>query len=62
MSGSNVTRPTSPPYVGKELTALFHTQPLLTYSVYSIAALTTDSSCLSSKFQPPHEGLHKATF
>ena len=28
----------SPPYLGKQLTALFHTQPLLKYLVYSIAA------------------------
>ena len=26
-SGSNFTSPTSPPYVDKQLTALFHTQP-----------------------------------
>ena len=29
---------TSPPYLGKQLTVLFHTQPLLKYLVYSIAA------------------------
>ena len=32
-----IASPTSPPYVGKQLTALFHTQPLLKYLVYSIA-------------------------
>ena len=34
--------PTSPPYVGKQLTALFHTQPLLKYLVYGIAAPTVN--------------------
>ena len=33
-----IASPTSPPYVDKQLTALFHTQPLLKYFVYSIAA------------------------
>ena len=33
-----IASPTSPPYVSKQLTALFHTQPLLKYLVYSIAA------------------------
>ena len=31
--------PTSPLYVSTQLTALFHTQPLLTFLGYSIAAL-----------------------
>ena len=34
--------PTSPPYVGTQLTALFHTQPLLKCLVYSIAAQTVN--------------------
>ena len=34
--------PTSPPYVGKQLTVLFHTQPLLKCLVYSIAAPTVN--------------------
>jgi len=34
--------PTSPPYVGKQLTALFHTQPLLKYLVYNNAAPTVN--------------------
>ena len=33
-----IASPTSPPYVVKQLTALFHTQPLLKYLVYSIEA------------------------
>ena len=37
-SGSKHSSPTFPPYVGKKLTALFHTQPPLTSHFYSIAA------------------------
>ena len=33
-----IASPNSPPYVGKQLTALFYTQSLLKYLVYSIAA------------------------
>ena len=33
-----IASPTSPPYVGKQFTALFHTQPLLKHLVYSTAA------------------------
>ena len=33
---------TSPPYVSKQLTALFHTQPLFTISVCSNVATTND--------------------
>jgi len=45
-----IASPTSPPYVGKQLTALFHTQPLLKYLVYSIAAPTVN--CIFNKAQP----------
>ena len=34
----HIASPTSPPYVGTQLTALFHTQPLLKCLVYSIAS------------------------
>ena len=34
----HIASPTSPPFVGTQLTALFHTQPLLKCLVYSIAA------------------------
>jgi len=37
-----IASPTSPPFVGKQLTALFHTQPPLTSLVYSIAAPTVN--------------------
>ena len=37
-----IASPTSPPYVGKQLTALFHTQPPLTSRFYSIAAQTVN--------------------
>ena len=33
-----IVSPTTSPYVGKQLTVLFHTQPLLKYLVYSNAA------------------------
>jgi len=33
-----IASPTSPPYVATQSTALFHTQPLLKYLVYSIVA------------------------
>ena len=35
-----IASPTSPPYVGTQLTALFHTQPLLKCLVYGTAAQT----------------------
>ena len=35
---AHIASPTSPPYVGTQLTALFRTQPLLKCLVYSIAA------------------------
>jgi len=35
---AHIASPTSPPYVGKQLTALFHTQPLLKCPFYGIAA------------------------
>ena len=31
---ASITSPTSPPYVAKQLTALFHTQPLFSFLVY----------------------------
>ena len=34
---ASIASPTSPPYVGKQLTAPFHTQPLLKHLVYGIA-------------------------
>ena len=37
-----IASPTSPRYVGKQLTVLWHTQPLLKYRVYSIAAPTVN--------------------
>ena len=37
-----ITSPTSPPYVSKQLIALFHPQPLLTDLVYGIAATTVN--------------------
>jgi len=37
-----IASPTSPPYVGKQLTALFHAQPLSKYLVYSIAPPTVN--------------------
>ena len=39
---ANITSPTFPPYVGKQLTALFHTQPPLTSRLYSIAPQTVN--------------------
>ena len=38
----HIASPTSPPYVGTQLTALFHTQPLLKCLVYGIAAPTVN--------------------
>ena len=39
---ASITSPTFPPYVGKQLTALFHTQPPLTSRLYTIAAQTVN--------------------
>ena len=38
----HIASPTSPPYVGTQLTALFHTQPLLKCPFYGIAAQTVN--------------------
>ena len=39
----HIASPTSPPYVGTQLTALFHTQPLLKCPFYGIAAQTGEA-------------------
>ena len=50
--GTYVASPTSSPYVSKQLTALFHTQPLLTYLVYSIVCSTNCKLRILVKAQP----------
>ena len=47
---AHIVSPTSPPYVGTQLTALFHKQPLLKCLVYSIAAPTVN--CAFSELKP----------
>ena len=49
-SGSIRASPTSPPYASKQLTALFHTQPLLTSRVQHCS--TTGKLCILVKVQP----------
>ena len=39
---AHIASPTSPPYVGTQLTALFHTQPPLKCLVYGTAAQTVN--------------------
>ena len=38
----HIASPTSPPYVGTQLTALFHTQPLLKCPFYGITTQTVN--------------------
>ena len=45
------TSPTSPPCVAKQLTALFHTQPLFSFLVYCHCS-TNDILCILVKTQP----------
>ena len=47
-----IASPTSPPYVGKQLIALFHTQPLFKYLVYSIATPMINCIFYSGTLRP----------
>ena len=49
----HIASPTSPPYIGTQLTALFHTQPLLKCPFYGIAARTNGKLRILVKAQPP---------
>ena len=48
----HIASPTSPPYVGTLLTALFHTQPLLKCPFHDIAACTNSKLRILVKAQP----------
>ena len=48
---ASITSPTSPPYVAKQLTALFHTQPLFSFLVYCQCS-TNDILRILVKAQP----------
>ena len=47
-----IASPISPPYVGTQLTALFHTHPLLKCLVYGIACITNGKLRILVKAQP----------
>ena len=49
---AHIASPTSSPYVGTQLTALFHTQPLLKCLVYGIASCTNGKLRILVKAQP----------
>ena len=48
---ATITSPTSPPYVAKQLTALFHTQPLFSFLVH-FSVVATIYSRIQVKAQP----------
>ena len=48
----SITSPTSPPYVAKQLTVLFHTQPLFSFLVYGNVRSTNDILRILVKAQP----------
>ena len=51
----HIASPTSPPYVGTQLTALFHTQPPLKCPFYGIAAQTVNCAFqLKPSLHPKH--------
>ena len=49
---ASITSLTSPPYVAKKLTALFHTQPLFSFLVYCTVVYTNDILRILVKAQP----------
>ena len=58
-ASAGIASPTSPPYVGTQLTALFHTQPLLKCPFHGIAAQTVN--CAFQLIKPSLHPKHLAT-